>query len=131
MAFPLPRSLSPSKVSSFKDCALAFRFSVIDHLPEPPSPHMVKGTLVHRALEGLFWDHPRGETHAEAARSSWPGLGGPPGGPRVRTLALSESQRQAFVADAHILVDETFNSKTLTPSTPSVWSSSSRPRSGG
>ena len=60
MALPVPRSLSPSKVSTFKDCALAFRFSVIDRLPEPPAPHLVKGTLVHRALEGLFWDHGRG-----------------------------------------------------------------------
>jgi putative RecB family exonuclease len=56
MALPLPTSLSPSKVSSFKDCALAFRLSVIDRLPEPPSPHAAKGTLVHRALELLMWE---------------------------------------------------------------------------
>jgi putative RecB family exonuclease len=54
MVFPLPTSLSPSKVASFKDCALAFRFSNIDRLPEPPSPAAVKGSLVHRALELLF-----------------------------------------------------------------------------
>ena len=54
MALPLPSSLTPSKVASFKDCALAFRFSAIDRLPEPPSPHTTKGTLVHRALELLF-----------------------------------------------------------------------------
>jgi len=54
MALPLPTSLSPSKVASFKDCALAFRFSAIDRLPEPPSPAATKGTLVHRALELLF-----------------------------------------------------------------------------
>src|SRR5205809_5372835 len=54
MPLPLPTSLSPSKVASFKDCALAFRFSVIDRLPEPPSPSAAKGTLVHRALELLF-----------------------------------------------------------------------------
>jgi putative RecB family exonuclease len=54
MALPLPTSLSPSKVASFKDCALAFRFSNIDRLPEPPSPAATKGTLVHRALELLF-----------------------------------------------------------------------------
>jgi putative RecB family exonuclease len=53
MAFTVPRSLSPSKVSSFTDCALAFRFSVIDRLPEPPSPAATKGTLVHSALERL------------------------------------------------------------------------------
>lgn len=50
----LPSSLSPSKVSTFKDCALAFRFSAIDRLPEPPSAPAVKGTLVHRALELLY-----------------------------------------------------------------------------
>ena len=50
----VPRSLSPSKVSSFTDCALAFRFSAIDRLPEPPSVAATKGTLVHAALERLY-----------------------------------------------------------------------------
>jgi putative RecB family exonuclease len=54
MALELPVSLSPSKVSSFTDCALAFRFSAIDRLPEPPSAPATKGTLVHAALERLF-----------------------------------------------------------------------------
>jgi putative RecB family exonuclease len=54
MAFEAPTTLSPSKVSSFKDCALAFRFSAIDHLPEAPSAAATKGTLVHLALEHLF-----------------------------------------------------------------------------
>jgi putative RecB family exonuclease len=54
MALALPTSLSPSKVSSFTDCALAFRFSAIDRLPEPPSTPATKGTLVHAALERLF-----------------------------------------------------------------------------
>jgi putative RecB family exonuclease len=54
MALPLPTSLTPSKVASFKDCALAFKFSTIDRLPEPPAPYTTKGTLVHRALELLF-----------------------------------------------------------------------------
>ncbi|MGH9047395.1 MAG: PD-(D/E)XK nuclease family protein, partial [Acidimicrobiales bacterium] len=51
MALALPRTLSPSKASAFTDCPLAFRYSIIDHLPEPPSPHAVKGTLVHAALD--------------------------------------------------------------------------------
>jgi putative RecB family exonuclease len=54
MALELPSSLSPSKVSSFTECALAFRFSAIDRLPEPPSAPATKGTLVHAALERLF-----------------------------------------------------------------------------
>lgn len=61
MSLPLPSSLTPSKVASFKDCALAFRLSAIDRLPEPPSAPAVKGTLVHRVLERLFWEVERGE----------------------------------------------------------------------
>jgi putative RecB family exonuclease len=53
--------LTPSKVAAFKDCALAFRFSVIDRLPEPPSIPALKGTLVHSALQGLFWDQAPGQ----------------------------------------------------------------------
>jgi putative RecB family exonuclease len=66
MALPLPTSLSPSKVASFKDCALAFRFSAIDRLPEPPSPWATKGTLVHRALELLFCEEPAERTRPTA-----------------------------------------------------------------
>jgi putative RecB family exonuclease len=109
MAFPLPRSLSPSKVTSFKDCALAFRFSVIDKLPEPPSPHMVKGTLVHSALEGLFWDHQRGERTPEAARASlaraWDAL---QEDPEFEALELAGPGRDAFLADAESLVSNYF-----------------------
>ena len=46
MALEPPTGLSPSRVSSFQDCALAFRFSAIDHLPEPSSLPAVRGTLV-------------------------------------------------------------------------------------
>ena len=60
MPFELPRSLSPSKVTSFRDCALAFRFTAIERLPDPATVWTVKGTLVHSALEGLFWNHPQG-----------------------------------------------------------------------
>ena len=67
MTLPLPTSLSPSKVSSFKDCALAFRFSAIDRLPEPASPWATKGTLVHRALELLFWEEPQGNRSLDVA----------------------------------------------------------------
>jgi putative RecB family exonuclease len=58
----LPQSLSPSKVVSFRDCALAFKYSVIDRLPEPPSAPAAKGTLVHRALELLYGREPDART---------------------------------------------------------------------
>ena len=67
MAFPLPKSLTPSKVASFKDCALAFRFSAIDRLPEPASAAALKGTLVHTVLERLFWELDAGKRTLESA----------------------------------------------------------------
>jgi putative RecB family exonuclease len=60
MSLPLPASLTPSKVTTFKECALAFRLSAIDKLPEPPSLQAFRGTVVHRALELLMWDEPQG-----------------------------------------------------------------------
>lgn len=56
MSLELPSALSPSKVASFTHCGLAFRFSSIDRIYEPPSIHMSKGTIVHRCLERLFWN---------------------------------------------------------------------------
>lgn len=54
LPLPLPSALSPSKMSAFKNCPLAFRFSSIDRLPEPSSAEALKGTLVHSALQRLF-----------------------------------------------------------------------------
>lgn len=67
MSLQLPGSLTPSKVSTFKDCALAFRLSVIDKLPEPPSLQAFKGTVVHRALELLIWEEEQGQRTPAAA----------------------------------------------------------------
>jgi len=106
MTLPLPSSLSPSKLTAFKDCPLAFRFAAIDRLPEAPSPATVKGTLVHRALELLFWDHQRGARNAAAAHDAlaraWEEM---QDDPDLVELALGEDQRRAFLADAASLVD--------------------------
>jgi putative RecB family exonuclease len=50
----VPTSLSPSRVESFLSCPLAFRFSSIERLPDPPTVATTRGSLVHRALELLF-----------------------------------------------------------------------------
>jgi putative RecB family exonuclease len=65
--FDPPRSLSPSKVTSFRDCALAFRFSVIEHLADRPTVATVRGTFVHKVLEQLYWNHPAGQRSPAAA----------------------------------------------------------------
>src|SRR3954466_6684713 len=54
MGVGLPRGLSPSSFGAFKSCPLAFKFSYLDRLPQPPSAPASKGTLVHRALERLM-----------------------------------------------------------------------------
>ncbi len=109
MALELPRSLSPSKVSKFTDCALAFRFSAIDRLPEPPSSHALKGTLVHGALEKLFWELPRGARTREAARAAldqaWEVL---QKDPEAAGLELTPDERESFVSDAWSLVEGYF-----------------------
>src|SRR6476661_7103288 len=61
-ALPMPRSLSPSSMSTFTSCPLAFRFSYIDRLPEAPSAPASKGTLVHLALQHLMWRPPEDRT---------------------------------------------------------------------
>ena len=109
MALALPRTLTPSKVTAFTNCPLAFRYSVIEHRPEPPSPHAVKGTLVHSALEGLFWNHaPAGRTRAAAGHElaiAWTELGSDP---EFIELGLCRDDAEAFVADAEKLIDNYF-----------------------
>jgi putative RecB family exonuclease len=109
MALETPRSLSPSKVSAFTDCPLAFRLSIIDRLPEAPSAAAVKGTLVHSALERLFWDNEKGARTPEAARhaldGAWQEL---QGDSEFAGLALGAEDAAAFVADAQVLIDNYF-----------------------
>ena len=109
MPLPLPRSLSPSKLSAFKDCPLAFRFAAIDRLPEAPSPATLKGTLVHSALERLFWERARGERTPAAAHQAlervWEDLRH---SPDVSNLDLQGDAGDAFVADAGSLLDNYF-----------------------
>lgn len=109
MPLPLPSSLSPSKVSSFKDCALAFRFSAIDKLPEPPSAPATKGTLVHRALQLLFWDEPQGErTVAAALQKLEQAKTEMANDPEFTGLALTDDQIAEFHAEAEQLVRRYF-----------------------
>jgi len=66
--YPVPTSLSPSRVEAFTSCPMAFRFASIERLPEAPSPHTTKGSLVHRALELLF-THANSQRTADTARA--------------------------------------------------------------
>ncbi len=108
MSFAPPWSLSPSSCSSFKECPLAFRFSYLERLPEPPSPWTTKGTLVHRALE-LLLDRPPDERTIEAGLADL-------GRARVELaphpdfadLDLTDEEWAKFDADAEALVQKYF-----------------------
>jgi putative RecB family exonuclease len=109
VALTLPRTLSPSKVAAFTSCPLAFRYSQIDHLPEPPSLQAVKGTFVHSALEGLFWNHePARRTEAAALHEldqEWTAL---QSDPEFVELALDQDSAAEFRRDAQHLVGNYF-----------------------
>jgi putative RecB family exonuclease len=108
MAFAVPHALSPSKVASFTDCGLAFRFSAIDRLPEPPAPWSTKGTLVHMALERLHL-LPAAERTVEAALGLLTEAAGDlRDDPDYADLGLEPEAEGEFLADAADLVQRYF-----------------------
>lgn len=109
MPLAVPRSLSPTRVNAFTDCPLAFRLRTIDRLPEPPSPHAVKGTLVHAALEGLIWHHPAGQrTPAAAAAELEAAWARSSQGAEMAALELTEAEADELRRDAGALVERYF-----------------------
>lgn len=108
MAFLPPATLSPSKVSSFKDCALAFRFSAIDRLPEAPSAAAVKGTLVHLALEYLFDREAPDRTLDHALEDLARATDALREEPDFTGLELDAEAEATFLADADRLVRKYF-----------------------
>lgn len=103
--FEVPSSLSPSRVEKFISCPMAFRFTNIEKLPERPSVHATRGSLVHRALE-LAYGHPPAARTPELFRSclatasdEFDEL------PDVRDLGLSEAQRATLRTECADLVE--------------------------
>jgi putative RecB family exonuclease len=104
VSFAVPTSLSPSRVDAFTSCPMAFRFASIEKLPEPPSPHATKGSLVHRALELLF-THPAAERVGEVVERSFRrAVDEYAVDPEFVLLGLDDAAAQAFVDDAWTLV---------------------------
>ncbi len=108
MTLELPTSLTPSKVSSFTDCALAFRFSAIDRLPEPPSAPATKGTLVHAALERLYVLEPANRTLAAGLTAVDEAFEVLRHEPDYADLGLGADDEARFLDDAEQLVRRYF-----------------------
>jgi putative RecB family exonuclease len=88
---------------------MAFRFSAVDLLREPPTIATAKGTLVHRALELLFERYPAGQRDV----ALMPGLVAD-AVPEVldndenQTLALTPISRDRMIAEAEQLATNYF-----------------------
>lgn len=107
--YPVPNSLSPSRVESFLSCPLAFRFASIERLPEPPATYTTKGSLVHRALELLFV-HPNAQrTLATAEVAFQQAVAEYRVDPEFTMLGLEAAAADEFFADAWVLVQQYFD----------------------
>ncbi len=109
MALALPETLSPSKVSSFTDCALAFRYSAIDRLPEEPTVAATRGSLVHLALEHLFEREPEDRTPANAQVDLQRAIEEFRSDPEFIALDLDAEAEAQFHAEAARLVGNYFD----------------------
>ena len=114
----LPPSLSPSSISQFKECPLAFKFSYVERLPQPPSPWTSKGTLVHRALE-LLMGRPGPDRTIDAALDDLATATAELSiHPDFTELTLSDDEWAAFHADAAELVRKYFTLEDPTTVSP-------------
>jgi putative RecB family exonuclease len=106
--YPVPTSLSPSRVEAFTSCPMAFRFASIERLPESPSPHTTKGSLVHRVLE-LLYTRPAPSRTVETAQGCFQqAVDEYSVDPDFTLLNLDEAQQRAFVDDCWSLVEAYF-----------------------
>ena len=118
MSLELPTSLSPSKVSSFTECALAFRFSAIDRLPDPPTIATVRGTLVHSSLERLMLLEPADRTVDAAIACLAEARAALDDDAEWAELALDAAAEATFLAEADVLVRKYFEIEDPTTVTP-------------
>lgn len=100
MSYPVPNSLSPSRVESFTSCPLAFRFASIERLAEPPSIHATRGSFVHRVLEHLFTASPAERTEATAAAAHATTIAEYAIDPEMTLLHLDEAATAKFHDEA-------------------------------
>ena len=113
-----PPRLSPSKVSSFTECALAFRFSAIDRLPDPPTVATVRGTLVHAALERLMLLDPPERTVESALGCLAEARAAMDDDAEWLELALDDAGEASMMADADRLTRRYFEIEDPTVVTP-------------
>lgn len=99
----VPTTLSPSRVESFLSCPLAFRFTSIQRLPDPPTVATTRGSLVHRALELLFLLPPGERTPSALDRCVADAIDEYRVHPDFTELQLDDEASQRFFAECREL----------------------------
>jgi len=102
--WPVPTSLSPSRVQSFTSCPLAFRFVSVEHLGDPPTIHTTRGTIVHRALELAYLRPPEARTGEAFAAATEAALDEYRTHPDVTLLDLDDEGLAGLEASCRSLV---------------------------
>jgi RecB family exonuclease len=71
---PMPKSLSPSSASEFRECPQSYLFQYLLKMRQPTNEALAKGSMVHAALEKIF-DAPQGHRTLKSLhdllRSEW------------------------------------------------------------
>jgi putative RecB family exonuclease len=109
VVFDAPVALSPSSISTFTSCPLAFRFSYLERLPEPPSAPASKGTLVHLALQHLMWRPAEDRTLASALEDLARARAEVEAHPEFAGLGMTDDEWDTFHAEAAVLVGKYFD----------------------
>lgn len=102
--------MSPSKVTAFTDCPLAFKFSVIDHISPPATYVTLKGIMVHEVLQ-IFYG--QSNTSGRSSRNLFDIFGEVYDRYKVSNelikLNLSQSELQTLATEAKLLLDNYLN----------------------
>ncbi|MGX1772178.1 RecB family exonuclease [Nocardia brasiliensis] len=97
-------ALSPSRAMDFKQCPLKYRYRAIDRIPEAPTRHAVRGTMVHAVLEDLY-GLPAPERRPERADTlvvpAWARISADH--PEVATL-ITDAELDGFLGEVRALV---------------------------
>ncbi len=92
----MPKHLSPSSASSYRECARRWKFRYVDRLPDPPGEAAVTGTFAHMVLEKLMQEPVECRTvdrAKELAREAWPRM---ENSRDYRSLDLDENASRNF-----------------------------------
>ncbi|MCY3576602.1 MAG: PD-(D/E)XK nuclease family protein [bacterium] len=92
----VPKHLSPSSASSYRECARRWKFRYVDRLPDPPGEAAVTGTFAHMVLEKLMQEpveHRTVDRAKELAREAWPTM---ENSRDYRSLDLDENASRNF-----------------------------------